>query len=224
MWDVERTKASARAVEDGRLGGRTQAEIQLDITMKASGDIFDFWRILTETAKVGSKLRELHLNKEGQLHCETGPAVVIEDFEDFKEYEVEAKWYYLQGNKVPAIVIEDPDNVTMKDIQDEQNAEIRRIIIEHLGSDRFAAALDLEIIDEQELNGQKVALLRTKEADDMARSKIQFVRVECTSTGRMYHICVPMIKEDREEMNDSLEAVAWTFGMEKNEYKPTVET
>lgn len=216
MWDVERTKTSVCAVESGRSERGAQAGVTLDIHMKASGDIFNFWRILTETK---ASLRKVELDSEGRLHCETGPAVIIENWkEDFKEYKVEPKWYYLQGFPVPEVVIEDPDNVTMRDIQNEENAEIRRVIIEHLGSDRFAKALDLEEIDSQFLNERQYTLLRTKTADEMARTKIQFVRVECASTDREYHLCIPI------EIEDALEAVAWTFNMDKDTYNPAVET
>lgn len=227
MWKVERTKVTARAVEDSRSGGRTQADIRLDIVMRASGEVFNLWRILAETRKAGTRLRRIELNSEGQLHCETGPAVVVEGFDPtkFTDYEVKPKWYYLQGFEVPAIFIEDPDNITMKDIQDIENAEVRRIVVEHIGSDRFVKVLDLEEIDRKQMdNGQIVKLLRTRESDTMARSKIQFVQVECTSTGRQYHICVPLFDDDRVPIEDAHTAVAWTFEMDKETYRPTVET
>jgi hypothetical protein len=91
-------------------------------------------------------------------------------------------------------------------------------MVEHVGSDKFAEIQDLEKIDEGELNGQLVELFRSKESDNLARSKIQFVHVTCSSTGREYNLSVPPT------FNDALEALAWTFDMSKEEYKPKVET
>ena len=96
------------------------------------------------------------------------------------------------------------------------------MLMEILGSDRFAAMLDLEEVHREAWGPhpewqQEAVLLRTREIDPVAGEHIQFVRVTCPSTGRVYHLCVPP------NVKTAREAVAWTFGKEAGDYLPLVE-
>ena len=146
-------------------------------------------------------------DSEGRLHCETGPA--LEWLDGFK-------LYFWHGVEVGEDLIMHPERVTREDILREGNAEKRRCIMEKLEG-RFAELLGLETLDIGVLNGSEVMLLRTKEKDDIVDDYLYFVRVLCPSTGRMYHLPIP-------EHQDALEGLAWTFGLDKEGYKPVVET
>jgi hypothetical protein len=145
---------------------------------------------------------------------------------------------------VPKKFIVGKENVTKEDILKIRNAEVRRSVYEILGGDRFAELLDLEVINIATLesktvpsgnhhelrmitrdNGdpfisqkQEVMLLRSREPDEIAGDYISFVRVVCHSTGHVHHLGVP------NTFTDALSALAWTFGMSKEEYKPELET
>ena len=144
---------------------------------------------------------------EGRLHCETGPA--LEWLDGFK-------LYFWHGVEVAEDLIMHPERVTREDILSEDNAEKRRCIMEKLEG-RFAELLGLETLNIGVLNGSEVMLLRTKEKDDIVDDYLYFVRVLCPSTGRMYHLPIP-------EHSDALDGLAWTFGLDKDGYKPVVET
>ena len=146
-------------------------------------------------------------DSEGRLHCETGPA--LEWLDGFK-------LYFWHGVEVGEDLIMHPERVTREDILREGNAEKRRCIMEKLEG-RFAELLGLETLDIGVLNGSEVMLLRTKEKDDIVDDYLYFVRVLCPSTGRMYHLPIP-------KHSDALDGLAWTFGLDKEGYKPVVET
>ena len=146
-------------------------------------------------------------DSEGRLHCETGPA--LEWLDGFK-------LYFWHGVEVGEDLIMHPERITREDILSEGNAEKRRCIMEKLEG-RFAELLGLETMDIGSLNGREVMSLRTKEKDDIVDDYLYFVRVLCPSTGRMYHLPIP-------EHQDALDGLAWTFGLDKEGYKPVVET
>ncbi|HUD75311.1 MAG TPA: hypothetical protein VMQ76_09590, partial [Terracidiphilus sp.] len=62
-----------------------------------------------------------------RLHCETGPAV---------ESDAEGL-YFWHGVIVPAFVVTRPDWITMSHIDSEENAEVRRVMMERYGMARY---------------------------------------------------------------------------------------
>ena len=147
-----------------------------------------------------------------RLHASDGPAVQFRD-----------GWaiYAWHGVRVPSKLIETPSQITREDLLQESNAEVRRAMMERLGHDRFASLLDLEAVHQETYGpvgkAQTATLLRTKTRDAVAREYLQFVRVTCPSTGRIYHLAVPP------EIRTAKAAVAWTFGREADTYSPAVE-
>ena len=89
---------------------------------------------------------------EGELHCETGPAVAWEGQEE----------YYWHGQAVDKIAIEDPDAVTGEYLRD-LHAEKRRATYEAIGHERAVAALGLTPVDSAEINGLSYNLFRGAE-------------------------------------------------------------
>ncbi len=155
-------------------------------------------------------------NAAHRLHSADGPAVRFRD-----------GWgiYVWHGVTLPPQIgeklIERPDEIARDDVLKETNAEVRRVMMERLGSDRFAEMLELVEIHREEYGHpemrQTAILLRTKEPDPVAGEHIQFVRVVCPSTGRVYHLCVPPT------ITTALEGVGWTFGKTRDEYAPAIE-
>jgi hypothetical protein len=143
-----------------------------------------------------------------RLHATDGPALQFRD-----------GWtiYAWHGVRVPKKLIMWPQRMTRDDILAETNVETRRAIIELLGYDQFAGLLDLVPVQDDTWNGQTYTLLRTREKDDIAGEYLQFVRVTCPSTDRVYHLSVPPT------VSTAKEAIAWTFGVTAEEYHPTME-
>jgi len=152
----------------------------------------------------------VYKNENSELHHESMPAV---------EWSATFKAYYYKGISVPEKLILEPENFDAQDIMRIHNAEVRRCVMEHLGSQRFATLLDLEEKDRiTDPSGNEMFLLRTRKPDPVAREHIQFAQVVCPSTMRVYFLCVPP------DINKVTEAVAWTFGKKANEYRPEIET
>ena len=77
---------------------------------------------------------------QGRLHSTSGPALLYPD-----------GWgiWAVHGVRVPQRVVEHPEAITPEEILAEWNTEIRRVMIEQFGWDRFAGAAQLELLDEQ---------------------------------------------------------------------------
>ena len=63
-------------------------------------------------------------------HCDTGPSHRWRD-----------GWsiYHVHGVGVPAYVVEHPESITAQHVAAEQNAEVRRVMLERMGAERFTA-------------------------------------------------------------------------------------
>jgi hypothetical protein len=174
----------------------------------------------------------LKVDEQGRLHSESGPACGYSD-----GWGVWA-WH---GTRVSRQLIESPETLSIKQVRDEQNAEVRRVMIERMGWDRFCSAAALKVIHTDTLTayfpalpvsetvhaemrfvtkyreGQEVAeLLISEEFLDFDDRPLKFVRVTDPSTGERYVLRV------WPENVRAYEAIAKTFGMTEEQYKSSV--
>jgi hypothetical protein len=137
--------------------------------------------IWTDTTLYWVAKPELTLEEPRRLHNETGPAL-RNDLEDV---------YFWHGVLIPAKAINEPETITTDDIAGEDNAEVRRILIERLGAGKFlerANAKQLDV-DVSKFNGTR-ALFRTD-----IRTPQGWLVCACPSTGRVYFMeCDPNTK------------------------------
>ena len=70
--------------------------------------------------------------------------------------------HYWHGVRVPAHVVEQPTLITIAEIRSEQNTEVRRVMIERYGYERYCADADLDLIDECPDDHQIVGLRTAK--------------------------------------------------------------
>jgi hypothetical protein len=149
--------------------------------------------------------------------------------------------YFIHGILVPAFVVVRPDWITIKHIRDEENAEVRRIMIERMGWEKFCSEAKLKVIHTDTLTaqfpalpvsetvhadmravtryrkGKEVAeLLESEEFKDFDDMPLKFVRVSDPSTGEKYTLRVWSSNKR------AYEAVAQTFNMTETEYKQSV--
>jgi len=77
---------------------------------------------------VSERHNVLNRDERGRLHCTTGPALAYPD-----------GWsiYAWHGVLVPENIIMQPETITAADIAGEPNAEIRRVMLEMFGRERF---------------------------------------------------------------------------------------
>ena len=151
---------------------------------------------------------KLVIDENKRLHSEDSSALVFNDVEK----------YYWHGVEINSKYILEKDQLTKNDIVNEKNAEKRRCLKEILGSKQYAELLDIVVIDEDiDAKGNPVKLYKTREVDDIINKHLYFANVTCPSTGREYFLSVP-------EMSNVWDSVAYTFQMNKEDYKLTNES
>ena len=170
------------------------------------------WTIFLEgTAFICGRPEYIKRDSDNRLHCENGPAVLWRD--GYANH-------FWHGVSVTRKLIEAPETLTKEDLAGETNAEVRRAMMEKLG-ERFFSLLDVEEVARDNIGkgeyARAAAIFRTREPDPVAEQHIQYVQVECHSTGRKYMLCVPP------HFTSPLAAVAWTFGKTESDYMPLVE-
>ena len=141
-----------------------------------------------------------------RLHNATGAAV---------ESDVEPL-YFWHGVLVPDFVILRPRTITLSHIRDEQNVEVRRIMLERFGTERFIRESGAKPIDASDYG----TLYRTEMPDDEPLTMVRVWNSTAEPDGsfREYWLRVPPTVETARE------AVAWTFETSPTEYDLAVQT
>lgn len=168
------------------------------------------------------------VDQERRMHREDGPAL-DSDVEDL---------YFWHGVLVPDYVVMNPEKITAARIREEDNAEVRRVMMERMGWERFCLEAQMKVLHEDSIETHFPALpvsdlvdvgkrlvttyrtgketAQLLEADglmDFEDRPLRFVRLTDPSTGRQYTIRVLPTHQR------CYEAVGWTFGMTEEEYK-----
>ncbi len=123
------------------------------------------------------------------------------------------------------------NELTGKEIIKIKNVELRAVLIQSFGYDNLVKELDAKLIDAKDefnkLDNTPISYELWEFEMDVGRrgrdprlSKFRFVRVEDYSTHKKVCLGVPI----SEETNNCIGAIAWTFGMTAEEYKPEVQT
>jgi hypothetical protein len=124
--------------------------------------------------------------------------------------------YFWHGVLVPSFVVEHPDLITLNHIMTEENAEVRRILIERYGQARYLIDSKATIIH----NSGNNILYKQEIPGDEPLVMVRVINCTPEPTGecKEYFLRVPP------DMTDADQAVAWTFGKTKDEYQPGIET
>jgi hypothetical protein len=117
---------------------------------------------------------------------------------------------------VPAEIIEKPESVTAAKVDAEPNAEIRRVMVELMGYERYILESGAKLIHSDDTG----ALYRKEFQDDEALVVVHVLNATPEPDGsiKKYMLRVPPT------ITRAREAVAWTFGMHEKDYCPAVET
>ena len=141
------------------------------------------------------------------MHNDTGPSIRYRD-----------GWslYHVHGVKVPADVVERPQDLTLERVRDEANAEVRRVMLSRYGEARYLRDLGAKAIH-RDSTGE---LYRAEIADDepIVMVKVRNSTPEPDGSVKDYWLRVPP------QIQRARDAVAWTFGIKAREYAPEVET
>lgn len=80
----------------------------------------------------------MHTDDEGRLHCDAGPAVKFADG---------LQLFFIEGQAVREQVVLRPRSLSVAVIRAEENAEVRRIMIERFGHSRYLEGLGAKLVD-----------------------------------------------------------------------------
>lgn len=170
---------------------------------------------------------EVFRNEEGRLHREDGPALItpikVQWFRDGQPHGMMAdiygtQLYFFRGRRVPNRYFTHPEELTVKEIFGNPNAEVRFAGLHIYGFDRLLEEGAVTIVDHE--TDTDYLLFRINKVFD---EPVQFVRLwnstpEPDGSYKAYYLCVPP------DVNTVRAAVAWTFRKEADTYRPVQET
>lgn len=148
------------------------------------------------------------LRIEGErLHSGDGPAVL---------WRSGTSYWFWHGVRVPRYVIEEPDRIRVSSIRKERNLEIRRVLLERYGHERYLRDVGAERVHADDYG----TLWRAEVPGDEPLVMVEVLDAtpQPDGTFRNYLLRVPPT------MRTAREAVAWTFGKAADDYSLEAET
>ena len=143
----------------------------------------------------------------GRLHAGDGPALAYADGWEF---------YAWRGMEVPARLIKNRGRLTVGEIEDEYNVELRRAMIDIYGQQRFLLDGRARVVHQDEFG--TLYSLEVPRDEPLVMVEVVNSTPEPDGSRKSYFLRVPP------QMKTAREAVAWTFGLEASDYAPSVET
>ncbi|MEU1042188.1 DUF6745 domain-containing protein [Streptomyces sp. NPDC005907] len=166
-----------------------------------------WWWPYSRVAVVCERPTALHRDEAGRLDSGTGPALAYPD-----GFALHA-W---RGMPVPAEFITELPGLTPERIRSKENAELRRVMLEHYGYDRYLTDSAAHPVH-RDATG---VLWRIDLPDDEPVVMVEVLNStpEPDGTRRTYWLRVPPTTRTAKA------GVAWTFGIAPEAYAPLVET
>lgn len=149
-----------------------------------------------------------NVDENGALHGDGEPSIIWKDG---------WKLYHIHGIRVTRKLAEEPSTVTVADIENEPNIEIRRLMLDAYGIKKFLLDVGAKEIQRDECG------ILYRHVVDTALEAIVMVEVtnstaEADGTFKKYFLRVPP------HITTAKAAIAWTFDLGSEEYKPLIQT
>lgn len=169
------------------------------------------WWIPYDTiAVVSDRPCSLHIDDEGNLHSHNSPAIECRDG---------WKYYASHGVELPEWIIETPELITVEKIDAEDNIEIRRVMLELYGLDKYLSVSNAELVDKDDDPHIGTLWRKPQEDDeDIYMLEVRNATPQADGTWKTYVLRVPPT------MESALQANAWTFNCDPKEYKLTLQS
>ncbi|GAA0669065.1 hypothetical protein GCM10010193_21210 [Kitasatospora atroaurantiaca] len=166
-----------------------------------------WWWPYEQVVLLSERPTELHRDEAGRLDRADGPALAYAD-----GFALHA-W---RGMPVPPDFLTGLAGLTAERIREEENAELRRVMVEYYGYDRYLADSGAEPLHRDETG----ILWRIQLPDDEPVVVVEVVNstAEPDGTFRTYWLRVPP------GTRTARAGVAWTFGVTEVDYHPQRET
>ena len=134
-------------------------------------------------AMVCDRPRLLRRNVGGRLHNASGPAIEWRDGWGL------CFWHGLKLRREHEWIVREPRRLSPETIENEPNAEIRRVMLEAFGFDRYLAARHARVVHADELHGQPRRLLEVEIRGERVRIlEVNNGSLELDGTRRKFHL------------------------------------
>ncbi len=164
--------------------------------------------VLKDEIVVTERPLVLRLDDRSRPHSADGPAIAYPDgFAAFA-------WH---GVRVPEWFIRTPDRISVNTIDEEPNAEIRRVMIERFGAERLIREGQAELVDEDS-TGRLWRRAFSGAGEPVVMVEVRNSTPEPDGSRKTYFLRVPP------HVRTARDAVAWTFGMTGRDYQPAIES
>jgi hypothetical protein len=162
------------------------------------------WIAKERAAFLSERPHRFELDTSGRLHASDGPALAWRDGRAV---------YAWHGIRVPAHVIDAPETLSAREIVCEPNAEVRRVMLERVGYERFFAMQKMKLVSKDKIGKLWRLELRGDIEEPLMLVEVENATVEPDGTRKRYLLRVPPY------MRTARDAVAWTFGFDRDEYQ-----
>ncbi|WP_329083398.1 DUF6745 domain-containing protein [Streptosporangium sp. NBC_01469] len=189
------------------LGESTEVDLTpLGGVMRVSREA-GWWWPFEHVVLICERPAELHRDDLGRLHRAVGPALAFPD-----GFALHA-WH---GMPVPAEFGAVMADLSAPRIGQEPNAELRRVMLEHYGFDRYLKESGAEVVQRDDTG----VLWQARFPDDESLVMVEVVNStpEPDGTSRTYFLRVPPY------VTTARQGVAWTFGLSAEQYEPREQT
>lgn len=185
---------------------------------KRKGDLKDLYPF--------GPIKEL-VNEEGWRHDMDGPAYISPTrctwYQEGRKHGIDITifgsiHFYYEGIMVPPKYIQNPKGLTLNEILSHPNTEVRYVGIKIFGYDKLKSHKDVQFIHRDEETNYELYRCRLDSILDFGLVEVINSSPEMDGTYKKYYLQVPP------DMKTCKEAVAWTFRMDAETYKPAVET
>ncbi len=166
-----------------------------------------WWWPYATVAVLTERPAEVHRDNIGRLHAAGGPALRYRDGSGLHAW---------RGMPIPSDLVDELSRLTHRRIAEEPNAELRRVMLEHYGYERYLREADARRVAEDECGVLWSLWFRNDEP--LVMVEVVNSTPEPDGTSRTYWLRVPP------QTRTAREGVAWTFGLTEQEYQPLVQT
>lgn len=137
--------------------------------------------VYDDVAVITDRPTVLHVDEQGNLHCEDGPAISYAD---------KFKLHFWHGVAVAEYIIERPEEIDTAKINAERNAEVVRVMIDRYGAGRYLEEMDAKPIGET-FNGSQLFEMELHDGTRIARVRAINSTPEPDGTSKIYWLKVP---------------------------------
>jgi len=138
--------------------------------------VYDDVAVITDRPSV------LHVDAEGNLHCEDGPAIAYG--------EGAFKLYFWHGVSVEEYIIERPEEITADKITTERNAEVVRVMVDRYGAGKYLTEINATEVGAP-FNGSQLYEAEFHDGTSIARVRAINSTPEPDGTSKIYWLKVP---------------------------------